>query len=90
MEEIENRRRKLLQQLPVKTRVSGFGDLPNLRREILPDAGNRAQLVFVEKRETFRRVSDRLGRISIGAYLERVFVLDFEQISDLRKDMRDG
>ena len=49
MQQVENRWRELFQQLPVITRVSGFGDLPNLRGEILPDAGNPTELVFVSR-----------------------------------------
>ena len=46
VEQVEYRRRKLLEQIPVIARLAGLGNLADLRREILADAGNGAQLLF--------------------------------------------
>ncbi len=90
VEQVENRRRELLEQIAVKTGFAGLGNLADFRRQILADAGNRAQLLFVEMGERFGRVRDRLGRVPVRANLERVLALDFEQIGDFREDARDG
>ena len=90
VEQIENSRREMLEQLPVITRFARLGNLPDLRCQIFADPLNSAQLVFVQICEFLGRVCDCLGRVSIGADLERILVLDFEQIGDLREDARDG
>ncbi len=90
VEQVENRRRKLLEQIAVIARLAGFGDLADLRREVLADAGNRAQLLFGQVRECLGGVRDRFGRVPVRANLERVLALDLEQVGDLRKDSRDG
>src|SRR5687768_12757965 len=60
MQQVENRRRKLLEQLLVITRLPRFCDLANLRRKLFADAGNGAQLLFGEVCELVRGVRDRL------------------------------
>jgi hypothetical protein len=89
MQQVEYRRRKLLEQLLVITHLACFGDLANLRRKLFSDAGNSAQLLFGEVGELVGGVRNRLGRVSVRADLERIFTFDFEQIGDLGEDARD-
>ena len=70
--------------------VAGVGDLADARGEVLADAGNLAQPGRVERRELVRMVGDDVGAVAIRANLERVVVLDFQQVGDLAEDARDG
>src|SRR5687767_12899515 len=90
MQQVENRRRKQLEQLLVITRLACFRDLANLRRKVFADAGNSAQLLFGEVCELVGGVRDRLRRVSVRANLERIVTFDFEQIGDLGEDARNG
>ena len=47
VEQVEYRRRKLLEQILVIARLAGLGNLADLRRQLFADAGNGAQLLFV-------------------------------------------
>ena len=90
VEQVENRRRELLEQILVITRLAGLGNLADLRSQILADAGDGAELLFAEIGKLVGRVRDGLGRVPVRANLERVLALDFEEIGDLREDARDG
>src|SRR5687768_14921940 len=65
MQQVENRRWKLLEQLLVITRVAGFSNLANLRRKVFADAGNSAELLFGQICEFVRGVRDRLRRVPV-------------------------
>ena len=90
VQQVEDGRRKLGDELAVVLRVAGLGDLADARREVLADAGNLAQPGGVERRERVRMIGDDVGAVAIRADLERVVVLDLEQIGDLPEDARDA
>ena len=89
VEQIENGRRELGQELPMKGRAAGFGDLANSGSQILPDAWNLAQPRFVEQSELVRMVHGDVGAVAIRANLERVVALDLQEIGNLPEDARD-
>ena len=89
VQQIEDRRRKLGDELAMVGGVAGLGDLADPRGEILADAGNLAQPVVVERRELVRMVGDDVGAVAVRANLERVVVLDLQEIGDLPEDARD-
>ena len=90
MKKVQNRRGELLEQVAMIASLAGFGDLADLRGELLADAGNGAELVFGAVRETLGCVCDCVGRIPVRADLERVLALDLEEVGNLREDARDG
>ena len=90
VEQVEYRRRKLLEQILVIAGFAGFCNLTDFGRELFADARDCAQLLVGQVRELVGGVCDRLRRIPIRANLEWVLALDFEQIGDLGKDTRDG
>ncbi len=89
MEKIEDRRRKLFEKFPVISRFASVGNLADLRGQVLADAGNRAKLAVGAGGELVGGVGDGFSGVAVRAYLERVFVLDFEEIGDLIKNARD-
>ena len=90
VEQVEDRRRKLGDQLAVELGVAGLDDLADPRGQILADAGNLAKPGHVERRQLVRMVGDDVGAVAVGADLERVVVLDLQQIGDLPEDARNG
>ena len=54
VEQVENRRRELLEQVAVKTSFACLGNLADFRRQVLADAGYGAQLVFTSDGRVFR------------------------------------
>jgi hypothetical protein len=87
---VENRRRKLRHQASVIFRSAGFGDFADPRRQVLADAGDFAQPGRIERRELVRMVGDDVGGVAVRADLERILVLDLEEIGDLLEHARDG
>ena len=65
VQQVEDRRRKLGEELAVVLGVAGLGDLADPRGQILADAGNLAQARRVERRELradgWRRCRRRCG-----------------------------
>ncbi len=90
VEHVENRRRKLGHQLAVELGVAGLDDFTDPRGQILPDAGNLSKTRHVERRHLVRMVGDDVGAVAVCADLERVVVLDLQQIGDLPEDVRNG
>ena len=88
-QEVENGRRKLGDQLAMVVGVAGLADLADAAGEILADAGNFAQAGFVERRQVVRMVRDDVGAVPVRTNLERVVVLDLEEIGDLPQDSGD-
>src|SRR5689334_8400625 len=64
-------------------------DFADARGEILADAGNFAKLVWREGGKLVRMVAGNIGAVSVRADLERVLVLDLEEVSDLPEHARD-
>ncbi len=89
MQQVQNRRWKLRQQLLVELRVSRVDDLTDARRQILADAGNLPQRGCVERREVVGVVRDDVGAVAVRANLERILALDLEQVGDLAENPRD-
>ena len=89
VEQVEDGRRKLGQQLAMKGRAAGVGDLADSRGQILPDAWNLAQPGFVERGELMRMVRGDVGAVAIRANLERVVALDLQEIRNLPENARD-
>src|SRR6266446_5262152 len=85
MKEVENRRRKLLEQITVIFRASGLADLAYFRGELLADARHRAQLLVGAGAQPVGGVRDGVGRVSVRADFEGILVFDFEQVGNLRK-----
>ena len=83
VQQVQNRRRELGDQLAVIDRIAGLGDFENPRGEILPDAGDLTQARGVERRELMGMVGDDVGAVAIGANLERVVGLDLQEVGDL-------
>ena len=59
-------------------------------REILADAGNRQRAGWRQLGDGLARCGAIVGAVAIGADLERVLALDFEQIANLGEDPGDG
>ncbi len=90
VEQIQNGRRKLGEELAMKGRAAGFGDLADSGGQILPDARNLAQPRFVERRELVRMVRGDVGAVAIRADLEGVVALDLQEIGNLAENARDA
>jgi hypothetical protein len=90
VEQVENRRRELVEQFAVIARVAALGDFANLQCEIFTDARYGSELVACTGSQPFGSVGDRVGGIAVCADFERVLALDLEQVGDLRKNACDG
>src|SRR4051812_7041415 len=88
VEQIEHGRRKLGDELAMKRGIAGLGNLSNARGEILPDPWNLAKPGLVEPGEIVRMIRDDVAAIAVRANLERVVVLDLEEIGNLQQDAR--
>ena len=62
-QQIEDRWRELLEQLLVVTARAGLSQLADARGEVLADAWDRAQLLFIELRDGMGPRSQRLRRL---------------------------
>src|SRR4029078_7369968 len=71
-EQIQNRRRALLEEIAVIANLARLGDLADLRGELLADAGDGSKLFLGAVAQLLCGVGNGLGGVSIGAYLERV------------------
>ena len=89
VEQVEDRRREFGQQLAMKGGAAGLGDLADSRGQILPDARNLAQARFVERREVMRMIGGDVGAVPIRANLERIVVLDLEEVRNLPENAGD-
>jgi len=67
--------------------VDEFADL---RREILADPGNAEPIGGGQRGDRVAQVRQSIRGVSIRADLERVLVLDFEEVADLGKHARNG
>ena len=88
--QLEERRRKLREQLLVNGAGAGGCDLANARRQVLADPRPRAQLRFIARGRRFRLMRDDVGAVAIRANLERVLALELEQIADFAEHAGDG
>src|SRR5204862_2611290 len=89
VKQIENGRRKLGDELAMVGRVTGFGDFADARGEILADSRNFPQLGRLERCQLMRVIRGDVGAVAVRANLERIVVLDLEQVGDLPQDPRD-
>ena len=89
VEEVENRRRKLFQELLVICDQARLDQLADLRREILADAWYGEALCGREVRETLSGLGCRVSGVAVRANLERVVVLDLEKVADFGQDASD-
>src|SRR5262245_7514285 len=90
MQQIEDRRRKFLEELLMKLAGARMRQLENLAREVFADTWNLAKLLLVEPADRVGPWTDRLGRRTICADLEGVVALDLEQVGDFAEHPRDG
>ena len=89
-EQVEDRRRELLEQLLVIGGRAGRADLEDLRGEVLADARNRAELGVGHGRERFGGLGGDLRGGAICPDLERVLRFQFEQVGDLAEQACDS
>ena len=90
-EQVENRRRKLLEQvavIPGARRSSAISRI--LAARSLPMPGIARSCSSVQCGQPLGGVRDRVGGVAVRANLERVLALDLEQVGDLGEDARDG
>jgi hypothetical protein len=87
---VEDGRRELLQQLLVVPDGARLHQLADLGGEVLADPRQREALRRRQPRDGLGFVDERLGRGAIRADLERVLVLDLEEIGNLLQHARDG
>ena len=90
MQQIEDRRRELLEELLVIGDAAGIDQLADLRGEVLADPRKLEPFPGRERRDTIGMMRDGLRGVAICPDLERVLVLDLEKIADLGEDPRDG
>jgi hypothetical protein len=88
-QDVQDRRRKLLQELLVIPAHAGVGKLPYLFRQILADPWHFAEPRVVEPCDRIGPGGDGFGCAAIRPDLERVFALDLQQVRNLRKDAGD-
>jgi hypothetical protein len=69
--------------------LAGRRELADLLGEILPYAGQLAQLRLVNPLDRVWPGTDRVGSGAVRANLETVLSLDFEQVGDLSENPRD-
>ena len=89
MKHVEDGRGKFLEEVLVKPDGAGSAEFDDLRREIFADTRQRAQVGFRELRNGRCRVDHRLGGVPVGADLERILALDFQEVRDLRENACD-
>src|SRR5882724_5406492 len=89
MQEVEDRRREFRDELAMKGGVARRRDLANAQGEILPDAGNLAEARFVQLRELVWVIRRNVGAVAVRANLERVVVLDFQEVGDFPENAGD-
>ena len=70
--------------------VARLADLTYPRGEVLADAGNLAERRDVERRQIVRMVGDDVAAVPVRANLERIIVLELQQVGDLAQNARDG
>ena len=68
---------------------SGVDELPDPRGQVFADARNLAQLCVGDAPNRVGPGGDRFAGRAIRANLEGVVTLDFEQVGDLSKNLRD-
>ena len=85
VEQVEDGRRKLLQEILVIRDDARVDELANLRGEVLADAGQGQPIRRRERGDAVGMVRDRFRGVAIRADLERVLVLDLEQVADFRQ-----
>src|SRR5262245_22584795 len=86
---LEDRWRKLGEQIAMKLRITGRRNLADLAGEIFPDARNLAQRWFVELGQLVGMIARDIDDVPIGANLERILALDFEEVCNLLEDAGD-
>ena len=79
-EQIEDGRRKLLEQLAVILDSPGLDQFTDLGGDVLADPRQRQPLRRAHLRHALRFMNDRLGRVAVRANLERVLPFDFEEV----------
>src|SRR5713226_4661351 len=86
---VEDARREFGEQLAMVFRVARLADLTDPRGEVFADARDLPQARFVETPELVRVVGRDVGAVPIRANLERVLVLDLEEVGNLPENPRD-
>ena len=89
-EQVENRRRKFLEQLLVIATVPVSTSSRIFAAEILADPGDAETIGRRERGDGVAEVQNRIRGVSVRADLERVLVLDFEQVADLGEHSGEG
>src|SRR5262245_9869612 len=74
----------------MKLRITGRGNFSNLAGQVLADARDLAERRLVERGQLVRVIAGNVRHVAIGANLERVLALDFEEVGDFPEDMGDG
>ena len=82
-QQVEDRRRELLEQLVAIGGRAGGGDVADARGEVLADAGDRQRSGRRSGRRAAGRVGDDLRGGAVGPDPERVLALQLEQVGDL-------
>ncbi len=90
MQQVEDGRRELLKQFLVIRNGAGIDKFADLGGEILADPRQREPFGRGRARRSIGMMRDVLRGVAIRANLERVLVLDFEEIANLGEDPRDG
>jgi hypothetical protein len=88
MQQVENGRREFGDELAVVCRVAGLRDFDDPRREVLADAGNFPQAGLVEAGEVVGMIGRDVRDIPVRADLERVVVLDLQEVGGFPEDAR--
>ncbi len=90
MQQVEDGRRKFLQQLLVIAHRAGLDQLADLRGDVLADARQRQALGRRHLRHSRGLVRNGLAGIPVRPDLERVLPFDLEEVADLGEDARNG
>ena len=88
VEQVEDGRGKLGQQLAMNGGAARGGDLADSRGQILPDARNLPQRRFVERGEMMGMIGGDVGAVPIRANLERIVVLELQEVRNLLENAR--
>ncbi len=89
-EQVEDRRRKVGEQLVAKRRVAGVGDFADAGGQVATDSRQGAESGLVEGRHRRRLGRDGLGGVAVRANLEWVVASNLEQVSDLEEQAGDS
>ena len=83
--QVEDRRRKLEQEILMESARPAVGKLTDLLGEVLADAGQLEELSLVQTRDAVGPGGNRVGCGAVRPNLERVLAFDLEQVCDFRE-----